>query len=166
MNPKKSPGYELITNRILQMLPKNGIIFITQIFNAVYKYGFFLPQWKVTQSIMIKKPGKTAGDVVSYKPISLLCSIKVICCYRSCCYKLMPIIEECKLIPNHQFGFRRKYVTIDQIRRIFKKLTTRWKRIGIAGLSSLTSRRRLTKCGMMAFCTKLSKGDQLIFMLY
>jgi hypothetical protein len=36
--------------------------------------------------------------------------------------RLMPVIEEKKLIPNHQFGFRRNHSTIDQIHRITNEI--------------------------------------------
>lgn len=41
LNPKKAPGYDLITNRILQMMPDKAIKFITQICNAVLKRASF-----------------------------------------------------------------------------------------------------------------------------
>jgi len=43
LNPKKAPGYDLITNQVLQKLPKKGIRFITQHCNAVLRQGFFPP---------------------------------------------------------------------------------------------------------------------------
>lgn len=39
LNPKKSPGYDLITNRILQELPDSGIIFLMSLFNAMTRLG-------------------------------------------------------------------------------------------------------------------------------
>jgi len=71
LNPKKAPGYNLITNQVLQKLSEKGIRFITQLCNAVLRQGFFSPQWKVAQIIMIQKPGKPA-ELESYRPISLL----------------------------------------------------------------------------------------------
>jgi len=54
LNPKKAPGNDLITNQVLQKLPEKGIRFITQLCDAVLRQGFFPPQWKVTQIIMIQ----------------------------------------------------------------------------------------------------------------
>jgi len=47
LNPKKVQGYVLITNHVLQKLPEKGIIFITQLCNAVLRRGFFPLQWKI-----------------------------------------------------------------------------------------------------------------------
>jgi len=71
LNPKKTPGYDLITNQALQKLPEKGIRFIIQLCNAV-KQDFFSPQWKVAQIIMIQKTGKPPELAESYRPISLL----------------------------------------------------------------------------------------------
>jgi len=72
LNHKKTPRYDLITNQVLQKLPEKGIRFITQSYNAVLRQGFFLPQWKVAQIVMIQKPSKPAELAESYRPISLL----------------------------------------------------------------------------------------------
>jgi len=72
LNPKKTPGYDLITKQVLQKLPEKGIRFITQLCNALLRQGFFPPQWKVVQIIMIQKPGKPAELAESCRPISLL----------------------------------------------------------------------------------------------
>jgi len=71
LNPKKVPGYDLITNQVLQILSEKGIRFITQLCNAVLRQGFFPPQWKVVQIITIQKPGKSTELAEAYRPISL-----------------------------------------------------------------------------------------------
>ncbi|KAH0945612.1 hypothetical protein HN011_002179, partial [Eciton burchellii] len=43
LNPKKTVGY-LITNHLLQKLPGIGIKFIIQLYNTVFRRGFFPPQ--------------------------------------------------------------------------------------------------------------------------
>jgi hypothetical protein len=72
LNPNKSPGYDLITGKILKELPTIGIKYLTQLFNAVLLKGYFLAQCKVTQIILILKPGKPPNELTSYRPISLL----------------------------------------------------------------------------------------------
>jgi hypothetical protein len=46
MHPEKSPGYDLITSKILKELPTIGIQYLTQLFNAVLLKGYFPAQWK------------------------------------------------------------------------------------------------------------------------
>jgi hypothetical protein len=41
LNPKKSPGYDLLTSKILQELPPIGIKYLTQLFNAVLLRIYF-----------------------------------------------------------------------------------------------------------------------------
>jgi len=53
LNPKKAPGYDLITNQVLQKLLEKDIRFITQLCNAVLRQGFFPLQ--VAQIIIIQK---------------------------------------------------------------------------------------------------------------
>jgi hypothetical protein len=62
---------------------------------------------------MLPKPGNPATEVTSYKPISLLPVLSKLF-YKLLVQRLKPIIEEKQIIPNHQFGFREKHLTIDQ----------------------------------------------------
>jgi hypothetical protein len=62
---------------------------------------------------MIVKPGKNADEVTSYRPISLLPVLSKVF-EMILLLRLTPIIEEGKLIPPQQFGFRKKRGTIEQ----------------------------------------------------
>jgi hypothetical protein len=72
LNPRKAPGYDLITGRMLKEMPKKGIVHLTTICNAIIRTGYFPVQWEVAQIIMIPKPGKPLEEASSYRPISLL----------------------------------------------------------------------------------------------
>ena len=121
IHPKKAPGYDLITGKILQELSQKALKAITQIYNAIIRTEYFPCQWKVGQIIMIAKPGKTPEDITSYRPISLLPIISKIL-EKILLQRLTPIIEKSKLIPSHQFGFRKKHGTIEQAHRLVNKI--------------------------------------------
>ncbi|KAH8343604.1 hypothetical protein KR067_004073, partial [Drosophila pandora] len=56
LNPKKSPGCDLITPKMIIELPYCAVC--TQLFNAIAKLGHFPARWKKSIIIMIAKPGK------------------------------------------------------------------------------------------------------------
>ena len=66
---------------------------------------------------MILKPGKAPDSVASYRPISLIPILgKVLeSLFQN---RLMLFVESENLIPNHQFGFRKKHGTIEQVHRL------------------------------------------------
>ena len=117
INPKKSPGYDLITGKILKKLSQKGLRTITQIYNAILQTDYFPCQWKVGKIIMIVKPGKHPNDITSYRPICLLPILSKIL-EMILLQRLTPIIDERKFIPSHQFGFRKEHRTIQQAHTI------------------------------------------------
>ena len=56
LKPKKTPGYDLITAKILNELTEEGFYFLTYLFNAVLRLSYVPPQWKVVQIKMVAKP--------------------------------------------------------------------------------------------------------------
>lgn len=117
MNPKKAPGYELITGGVLKQLPRKGIVKLTNLINAAFRLRHVPTVWKIAEVTMIPKLGKDPNELMSYRPISLLPIISKL--FEKLLLKRMRIIiEDKELIPNHQFGFRQKHSTIDQVHRI------------------------------------------------
>jgi hypothetical protein len=66
---------------------------------------------------MISKPGIRPHEAASYRPISLLPTMSKFF-EKLLIKRLKSIIKRKNLIPNHQFGFRSKHSTIDQVHRI------------------------------------------------
>lgn len=117
LKPNKAPGYDLITPKTLKELPDEALCLLTFIYNACLSHCFFPPQWKVAEITMILKPGKAAEHVSSYRPISLLPILgKVL--ESLFLNRLTFVIDTKDLIPNHQFGFRKKHGTIEQVHRL------------------------------------------------
>jgi hypothetical protein len=71
LRPTKSPGYDLITGKVLQELPEVELRAITQLFSNILRTGYFSGQWRVSQVVPILKPGKPPEEAQSYRPISL-----------------------------------------------------------------------------------------------
>lgn len=101
---------------MLKELPFCGIMKLTHL-NASFRLRYVPRQWKTAEVITIQQPGKPLEEVTSYRSISLLPIISKV--YEKLVLKrLKPIIEEKQLIPAHQFGFRDKHSTIDQVYQI------------------------------------------------
>lgn len=117
IDPKKAPGFDLITGEVLKQLSKKAIVKLTTLINASFRLKYVPQMWKIAEVIMILKPGKPPYEVSSYRPVSLLPVISKL--YEKLLLKrLKPIIEAKNLIPAHQFGFRENHSTIDQVHRI------------------------------------------------
>jgi hypothetical protein len=87
--------------------------YLTQLFKDVLLKGFLPAQWKAAYIILILKPGKPPNELTSYQPISLLLTEPKV--FEKLLLKgLFPMVENCGLIPNHQFDFRQRHHTIEQ----------------------------------------------------
>jgi hypothetical protein len=107
LNPKKSPGYNLISGKILKELPIIGTKYLTQLFNTIMLLNYLPTQRKVARIILILKPGKPPHALPSYRPISLLPIVSKLF-EKLLLKRLLPLIEHNYLIPTHQFDFRRR----------------------------------------------------------
>lgn len=122
INTKKAPGYDLITGKVLQEITTKCLKAITQIFNSILRLGYFPHQWKVAQIVMLLKPGKPPHAITSYRPISLLPILSKVF-EKLLLKRLQPILDEMKIIPDFQFGFRKQHGTIEQVNRIVNKIS-------------------------------------------
>ena len=113
----KAPGYDLITGKLLKELPEKGIKNLLYIINASLRLKYVPSQWKVAEVLMILKPGKQPNDKKSYRPISLLTTMSKVF-EKLFLKRLNPVLEERHLIPTHQFGFRTKHSTVEQVHRV------------------------------------------------
>lgn len=122
LNNKKSPGYDKIDSFVLKNLPKKGIVFLALLFNSILRLQHFPIQWKCAEIIMIHKANKPENCVTSYRPISLLSTFSKLF-ERLFLKRLLPILEENSIIPDHQFGFRHKHGTPEQCHRLVNEIS-------------------------------------------
>ena len=114
---KKAPGIDLITAELARELSKKALIHLTHILNSILRLSYFPLQWKVSVIILIPKPGKPPDIASSYRPISLLPFFAKLT-EKLILKRISKIINDKKIIPNTQFGFRNKHSTLHQIHRI------------------------------------------------
>jgi len=50
LHPKKNPGHDLITNKLINHLTKKSILFITYIYNSLFRLSYFLKTIEKTKS--------------------------------------------------------------------------------------------------------------------
>ncbi|CAK1588943.1 unnamed protein product [Parnassius mnemosyne] len=121
MDAKKAPGFDLIDKKVLSELPKKGIMFLTILINGIIRIGYFPALWKVSQIIMIGKPGKPVHEITSYRPISLLPVTSKVC-EKVLLQRLMKELRKRSIIPDHQFGFRQDHGTVEQVHRVCRTI--------------------------------------------
>jgi hypothetical protein len=72
----KAPGPNGIPNRALKHLTQRAVSLLVLIFNAILLTHHFPTAWKHARVISILKPGKDPALSSSYRPISLLDTIR------------------------------------------------------------------------------------------
>lgn len=71
-NPKKAPGYDEIINKVIKELPRKEFSFLTSIFHAILRLGYYPKSWKRSLNTLSYKLGKPIHKANSYRPIILL----------------------------------------------------------------------------------------------
>jgi len=91
---------------------------ITQLLNSILRTGHLPGLWKVSQIIPILKPGKLPEEAQSYRPVSLLPVLSKVF-EKLLITGILPTLQKKQVVPDHQFGFRKKHATTEQVHRIF-----------------------------------------------
>ncbi len=116
LNVKKSPGADLLSDRMLRELPYSVIFSPTRIFNVVLRLQTFPTVWKGAKMIMLPKPGKDPSTLQSYRPISLLSVLSKV--FEKLLHRQLLALLPPLALPYHQFGFRARRWNVDQLQRV------------------------------------------------
>lgn len=114
---RKAPGIDLVIIEMLRNLPKLALRKLADIYNAVIALKHVPSAWKTAEVVMFPKKGKQLHLASSYRPISLLSVVGKLF-EKLFLKRLEHIVDERKIIPGYQFGFRRKHSTVEQIHRL------------------------------------------------
>lgn len=118
----RAPGESKITNLMLKNLHLKFIFKITMLINAIIKYSYFPPAWKVATIVPILKPKKP----VSYRPISLLNSISKIA--EHFIYQIITDhLNTNNILIPYQFSFKPNLSATHQVFRLVNHITNKKK---------------------------------------
>lgn len=106
---KSSPGLDQIDFKILKHLPQAHLNHLTGLFNRIFNSGKFPESWKQSLVVLIPKANGSAVRPISITSCVLRTMEKVLY------YRLKWHLENNKIIPNTQFGFRSNKACIDNI---------------------------------------------------
>jgi hypothetical protein len=141
-----------MTGKTLMEMPTLCIQYLTQLFNAILRHGYFPTQCKVAQIILIPKSGKPPHQLSSYRPISLLPIASKV--FEKLLLKCpLPLVEHANLIPNHQFGFRPRHSTIEQTHRLIRVLNDALDNSQYCSATFLDISEAFDKVGIRAYYT-------------
>ena len=120
LKPKKSSGYDGISNNVLKELSHEILTHLTIIINESFKTGVFPDIMKISKVIPLFKNGDKR-DPSCYRPISLLMSLSKIL-EKAMFSRVMSFLERFNLLHKNQFGFRSRRSTVDAIAKISEKI--------------------------------------------
>ncbi|GFT24028.1 RNA-directed DNA polymerase from mobile element jockey [Trichonephila clavipes] len=158
IKPKKSPGLDQISNRMLKNLSLKFLLFITLLINQLFKKNYFPDSWKTAVVIPILKPDKNPELAQNYRPISLLsCLSKV---YEF--VLLQRLNQHCAaanfIIPQ-QCGFRPKCSTVHQLLRVTELIHSGFAKHEATGILFLDIAKAFDKISHEGLLIKLIRLD-------
>jgi Reverse transcriptase (RNA-dependent DNA polymerase) len=121
LHPRKAPGHDQITNDILKLLTPKSLAFLATILNSCIRIGYFPTSWKLAHILMFHKPGKDKVNPTHYRPISLLPALSKV--FEKIIHiRLTAEIDQKKIIPHNQFGFKPKHSALHQLQRLTEQI--------------------------------------------
>ena len=106
----KAPGPDQLPVIAIKNYPAVVIQLLVIIFNACAAIGYYPRQWKKARTVAVHKPGKDPTLVESYRPVALLNILSKVF-EKIIVMRLKTHIDIHNIIPNNQFGFRKKHGT-------------------------------------------------------
>lgn len=113
----KAPGKDEVDNRLIRNLSRKAIVQLNYIINAVFKFQHWPSCWKTAVVTPIPKAGKVTTSPGNYRPISLLSNLSKLT-EKILLGKIKQVMKNNKIRDDHQFGFKEKHSSTQQICRI------------------------------------------------
>lgn len=114
MPNRKAPGEDGIPAMVLKKMGTGCLSNLTRLINGIWKYSKFPVRWKRAKVVTIPKGDKDPTKVENRRPISLLNTMARVT-EKLLKEEIDIQVEELKLLPGNQFGFRKKMAAVYQV---------------------------------------------------
>ncbi|GFX80972.1 probable RNA-directed DNA polymerase from transposon BS [Trichonephila clavipes] len=168
LKPNKSPGMDLITNRILKNLPTKFIIFIALLFNMLLENCYFPKSWRMAVVIPILKPNSDYSNPQNYRPISLPSSLS-----KANEFVILNRLNQHCLARNiiipEQHGFVTKCFTVTQLLRVTELVHTGFQNHQATGMLFADIAKAFDKIwhdGLISKMMRLGLSDQILKIIH
>ncbi|CAG7850839.1 SubName: Full=Uncharacterized protein {ECO:0000313/EMBL:CCA73447.1} [Serendipita indica DSM 11827] len=124
----KAPGPDGIPNAAIQEALPSIKTVLTNIYNAAMRLRHIPKQWKVSTTVVLRKPGKPAYNVAkAYRPIALLNTLgKLLSALMA--EDISYLCEQHQLLPKSQFGGRPGRTTTDALHLPTCEIKNAWRK--------------------------------------
>lgn len=125
--PYKAPGPDGIPNVVLSKCADLIVDRLLHIYEAILERGLMYSPWKVSTTVVLRKPGKPRYDVPkAYRPIALLNTMwKVFTAIIAS--HITHLAEKHQLLPSKHFGGRPGRTTTDALQLLVHRVKDAWR---------------------------------------
>lgn len=116
LNRKSAPGPDGVTNKSLRNLDEPSIESLTDFINKAWNSGEVPDEWKLSQVILIPKPGKPPS-LENLRPISLTSCVGKVA-EHAILNRLKDYLEDNNIYTHNMLGFRSSLSTQDAMKQI------------------------------------------------
>merc|ERR1712015_315561 len=163
-------GHDGVGYNLLKRVPPSYMAYITKMFGACLRIGYFPREWKHAKTIMVPKPDKDLSQAKNYRPISLLsCLGKLF--ERLLAGRLSGHLEEKGFFNKNQSGFRRGKMTSDHLLRLVEESHQGFREGQVTACLFLDAEAAFDKCCHDGLTTSLKRRTHrfsscLFFLLF
>lgn len=112
-----APGNDKISYQMLKRCHPSVLQALVSIYNQIWSRAEYPLSWQMATILSFPKPNKPPGLESSYRPISLTSCVGKLM-EKVVNYRLTHVLENNKMLPPHQYGFRHMHSTTDALIRV------------------------------------------------
>lgn len=134
MKPYKATCSSTVPNYVFTHARELLVPHLGPLYCATHNLKYYPDDWALTETLMLKKPGRPDYSVPSaWRPIVLSCGMA---CLLNCCHTedITVMCEKLNILPANHFGARPGRTTTDSIHLLIKIIKDAWRKQKVASV--------------------------------